>query len=120
MTWIYRQDNGSMSHYGGIVGLGYSGIDDGLDNPAEQSVPNTGPIPVGVYDIGEAFSHPICGPVSMRLTPQEGTDTFGRGGFLIHGDNQAMNHTASHGCIILPRLIREAMAASEDKVLTVV
>jgi hypothetical protein len=117
---MYDQTTGALWRDGSIVGLGYSGINDGLDNPAMQAVPDTGPIPVGVYDIGEAFTHPQCGPVSMRLSPQEGTDTFGRDGFLIHGDNQAMNHTASHGCIILPRVIREQIAASSDKVLSVV
>ena len=66
------------------------------------------------------FTHPQCGPMSMRLTPQDGTDTFGRDGFLIHGDNQDMNHTASHGCIILPKIIRAAISASGDHVLEVV
>jgi len=120
MTWLYRQTTGEMLHDGTVVGLGYSGIADGLDNPAEQSVPDTGPIPVGSYDIGDAFLHPQCGPVAMRLTPQAGTDTFGRDGFLIHGDNQTMDHTASHGCIILPRVIREAISVSDDKTLIVV
>ena len=55
-----------------------------------------------------------------RLTPQSGTNTYGRDGFLIHGDNTAMNHTASHGCIILPRIVRAGIDASDDKVLEVV
>jgi len=120
MTWVYHQKNGGIYRDGALVGLGYSGINDGLDNPAEQNVADVGPIPVGTYDIGEAFTHPQCGPMSMRLTPQDGTDTFGRDGFLIHGDNQDMNHTASHGCIILPKIIRAAISASGDHVLEVV
>lgn len=120
MTWVYKQQLGVISRDGEIVGLGYSGIDDGLNNHADENMPNLGPIPIGTYDIGDAFTHPGCGSVSMRLEPDQNTDTFGRSGFLIHGDNQQMNHTASHGCIILPRIVRAAIAASKDKVLVVV
>jgi len=120
MTWVYTQLSGALSHDGEIVGLGYSGIDDGLNNHADENMPNLGPIPVGTYNIGDAFTHSGCGPVSMRLEPDQNTDTFGRSGFLIHGDNQQMNHTASHGCIILPRIVRAAIASSKDKVLVVV
>jgi hypothetical protein len=38
----------------------------------------------------------------------------------MHGDNQAMNHTASHGCIIMPHSVRAMVAASNDRTLTVV
>jgi len=46
-----------------------------------------------------------------HLTPIEGTDTFGRSGFMVHGDNQALNHSASEGCIVAPRFIRDQIAA---------
>lgn len=39
---------------------------------------------------------------------------FGREGFLIHGDSIVHMGQASHGCIILPRSIREQIAASGD------
>jgi hypothetical protein len=45
---------------------------------------------------------------------------FGRDGFLIHGDNSAMNHTASEGCIILTRDIRQRISDSGDTQLTVI
>jgi hypothetical protein len=38
----------------------------------------------------------------MRLTQLTG-DTFGRGGFFLHGDNSLGNESASEGCIILSR-----------------
>lgn len=41
-------------------------------------------------------------------------------GYSGHGDNAARNRTASEGCIILPRLIREAVAANVDRGLLVV
>jgi hypothetical protein len=56
----------------------------------------------------------------MALIPKEGTDTFGRSGFLIHGDSVAMPGTASHGCIILSRDLREQISASGDNQLEVV
>jgi hypothetical protein len=120
MTWTYKQISGAILWNSELMGVGYSGIDDGLDNPSKQDVANVGPIPVGTYDIGPGFQHPSCGPLSMRLTPQPDTKTFGRAGFLIHGDNTAMDHTASHGCIILARSIRQAINESDDKTLVVV
>ena len=44
---------------------------------------------------------------------------FGRDGFLIHGDSIVHTGQASQGCIILPRSIREQIAASEDDELEV-
>jgi hypothetical protein len=49
-----------------------------------------------------------------------GHDAHGRSSFLIHGDNSLGNHTASHGCIILSRMVREKMRASGDMDLEVV
>jgi hypothetical protein len=45
---------------------------------------------------------------------------FGRDGFLIHGDSVEHPGTASHGCIIMSRAIREAIAQSDDHELNVV
>lgn len=119
--WTYSQTTGAlMDDLGAFVATGYSGIGPGLDAPDEQEVPNVGPIPQGSYDIGPAFLHPQCGPVAMRLTPQVGTDTFGRDGFLIHGDTASQDHTASHGCVILDRPVRTTIDASADRTLTVV
>ena len=121
MTWCYSQSTGQLlDPDGGIIATGYSGRDGGLNDPADQDIPNFGPIPRGSYTIGRVFSHPSCGPVAMRLEPAAGTDTHGRSGFLIHGDNSAMDHTASHGCIILPRVIRDRIWASGDRALQVV
>jgi hypothetical protein len=45
---------------------------------------------------------------------------FGRSGFLIHGDSFVKPGKASRGCIIMGRLIRNAIAASGDRLLRVV
>jgi hypothetical protein len=120
MSWDYEQSSGRFFDPEGIyIGDGYSGIGLGLNNDSDQQTPNEGPIPQGQYSIGQAFTHPQCGPLSMRLDPINGTDTFGRSGFLIHGDSTAMNHTASHGCVILSHDIRQLIENSTDRVLLV-
>jgi hypothetical protein len=54
----------------------------------------------------------------MPLTPSG--DTFGRSDFFIHGDNAQLNHSASDGCIILVREIRQQIVDSLDSDLQVV
>ncbi len=50
------------------------------------------------------------GPFTIHLSPDQSNAMFGRGGFLVHGDNAEVNHTASEGCIIMPRLARIELA----------
>ena len=116
MPWTYSQSTGSLSRDGQFVATGYSGAGDGRNNPADQAVPNVGPIPEGRYNIGPPFDAAVQGECVMRLKPV-GHDALGRSGFLIHGDDPA--HDASTGCIILPREIRDRIAASEDHDLEV-
>lgn len=117
MPWTYCQSSGQLRQNNELVATGYSGCGDGRNNPAEQAVPNVGPIPQGRYSIGVEFNAPVQGPCTMRLTP-EGHDALGRDGFLIHGDNAT--HDASTGCIVLPPEAREQIAASADRELEVV
>jgi hypothetical protein len=119
MPWSYSQSTGNMSLDGAFVGTGYSGNGAGLNNPALQNDPDVGPIPQGSYTIGPAHQDPEKGPVVMALAFDPANQMFGRDGFLIHGDNPAMNHTASKGCIILARNFRQQIAASPDRVLIV-
>lgn len=118
--WIYQQSTGQLDHDEDFTGVGYSGHGPGLNNPDQQSVPNIGPIPEGYYDIGAAQVHPRLGPVAMPLTPHPDVMTFGRSDFFIHGDNPPANHSASHGCIILIRVLRELIANSPDHQLMVI
>ena len=129
MTWVYRQRTGELLHEGRVIAIGYSGHDDGdgvpepgegKNDPAAQAVRSVGPIPVGRYTIGPPHTHPTAGPYTMRLTPQAGTETFGRSGFLIHGDSRSSPGAASLGCIILARPFRVAVWMSGDVALDVV
>jgi hypothetical protein len=118
MTWTYSQSTGHLSQNTVAVGRGYSGTGAGRDNGTMQAVPNVGPIPVGRYRIGRSHDTATHGPVVMQLTPRLGTQTFGRQGFLIHGDNR--RHDASHGCIVIDRRFRDQIARSGDDELQVV
>lgn len=119
--WKYSQSTGELlSPAGSSIGVGYSGHGDGVNNPSLQNVHDVGPIPRGVWTIGEFFDDPGGkGPMVAHLIPADGTETFGRSGFMIHGDNSELNHSASEGCIILGKTMRAMVMASGDRTLTV-
>jgi hypothetical protein len=102
------------------IGVGYSGSGGGKNNSAAQELKSLGPIPIGNYKIGAAFTHKTKGPVCMRLTPAKTNNMFGRRGFMIHGDSIARPGTASTGCIILARFVRQLIDKSKDKDLQVI
>lgn len=121
--FIFNQTTGEVTHDGQHFDWAYSGHSAGVNNPKMQYIPQVGPIPVGMYTIGPAFVHPHAGAVCMRLTPDKDTDTRGRSGFMWHGDNISLNHTASEGCVISPRIARlaaaTAVAAGDDQLLVI-
>ncbi|BCQ27646.1 DUF2778 domain-containing protein (plasmid) [Caballeronia sp. NK8] len=119
MPWTYNRTDGTLTDpQGNVVARnGYSGAGEGRNNPAMEDVQNVGPIPQGSYAIAHARHSTRTGPVSMDLAPEVGTHTFGRSAFMIHGDN--LSHTASHGCIILPRSTRTQIEESADRRLVV-
>lgn len=118
--WTYDQSSGQLWHDGNIAGTGYAGNGEGKNNPAMQHVHDVGPLPRGVYTIGQPHDTPNHGPFVLDLTPDPTNEMHGRGGFLIHGDSIRAPGTASQGCIILARAVRERIAASDDKRLEVV
>lgn len=125
MSWTYQQSTGIMtppkgSAWQGATWTGYSGRDDGFNNPLMQEIQGLGPIPAGIYIIGKAYDDSHLGPCVMHLDPMENTNTFGRSLFRIHGDNAKHNGTASEGCIILSPNVRKIINGSNDKTLTVI
>lgn len=93
------------------------------NNPDFVSHVGVGPIPIGLYTIGPAFDTVEHGPCVMRLTPQAGTNEYGRAGFLIHGDSISNPGHGSEGCICTDgpngRADREYINNSPDKSLEV-
>lgn len=119
--WTYAQETGELLQDGQLVATGYSGFETGKNNPAMQAVHDVGPIPEGDWTIGgPPINTAEHGPFVLMLTPATSTNTFGRSGFLMHGDAVNAPGTASKGCIIMPRTAREQVWNSGDTDLEVV
>lgn len=117
--WTWDQSAGLLTR-AGKSWRGYSGAARGKNNPAMQAAMGIGPIPRGRWTITGCRNSPNTGPRTLILMPDAGTETFGRSEFRIHGDSIARPGTASHGCIILPRAVRDAIWASGDRALEVI
>lgn len=120
MTWRYEQASGNLSRDGIFLCRGYAGHGVGKNNPDMQTVHDVGPIPRGRWRMTAMLDTPEHGPRVIRLRAEEGTVTFGRDGFLIHGDSIAAPGEASHGCIIIGRIQREQVWRTQDTALEVV
>lgn len=119
MTWYYSQSTGHLTRNSKTVSKsGYSGSGKGKNNPKMQDKSNVGPIPRGNWTIGKPRDTKNHGPHVMDLTPNAHS-ALGRTEFLIHGDSVSHPGTASQGCIILPRNIREKISGSGDHALVV-
>jgi hypothetical protein len=109
---IYSQTTGDMCNAEGeLLGTGYAGHGEGVNNPALQSIHNTGPLPQGVYTIAAPVNTATHGPYVMWLTPDPANEMFGRSGFGIHADEIANpgKHLASTGCIVMSNPARVAI-----------
>lgn len=121
MAWQYQQSSGWLLRPDGtLLGCGYSGAGNGKDNPKWQQIEDVGPIPAGVYRIGDPIDHAKLGDYALPLTPDAANQMFGRRDFFIHGDSIVDPGHASTGCIVLPRQYREAIVTSGDRGLEVV
>lgn len=125
-AWAYAQKSGELRQDDSLkndqpAAIGYSGAGAGKNNPEMQNLTNVGPIPQGNWTIcGPPFDSEDHGPYVLRLQPAAETETFGRTGFLMHGDSKEHPGSASRGCIILPRAVREQVWTSGDHDLKVV
>ena len=121
--WTFAIRQGAFKSADGLfVTQAYSGHGPGVNNPDMQSAHGVGPIPVGLYRIGSPINSPNTGPYAMPLEPLDGTNTYGRSAFEIHGDlvGHEGEQLASHGCIILDRPYRERIWQSGDHLVAVV
>ena len=117
--WRYYQSTGELEHDGEHVASGYAGADAGKNNPQAQTEHNVGPLPRGEYTIGAPSDTKTHGPYVLHLTPDPTNEMFGRAGFLIHGDSMVNPGTASEGCMIFSRTVREQVWESGDHRLQV-
>jgi hypothetical protein len=124
MTWIFEQSTGNMYDPAGLIcATGYAGGNcgknpEGKNNPDMQNVQCVGPLPQGVYTLSMPVEGTHLGPFAVPLIPDPANEMFGRGRFYCHGDTTPSGN-ASEGCIIMPRAIRERIAASGDTITVV-
>lgn len=116
--WLYSQRSGELSRDGVHIAFCYSGFGPAKNEPSAQELPDQGPIPRGLWTFGALSTSTLHGPVARHLIAAKGTDTFGRDGFLMHGDSVARPGEASHGCIIASRPARE-LARDGDEIMVV-
>lgn len=119
MPWKYVQVSGEIRQDDEHIAWGYSGRGPGKNNPACQAVHSVGPIPCGLYTIGEPYDSKEHGPYVLPLTPHPANQMYGRSGFLIHGDSIREPGTASEGCIIASKITRLTIGESNDRLLLV-
>lgn len=118
---IYSQKTGRLSdEKGHLIGQGWSGQLGGYNEPLLQSVASIGPLPVGMYTIGEVYTHEHLGPIVMNLEPDKYNTMYGRSLFRIHGASSQHPELSSHGCIIMPRVVRVLISKMNEKRLQVV
>lgn len=121
MPWTYQIASGWLiSPVGMKMAQGYSGSVGAVNDPSKVSIPNVGPIPPNLYEMGEPIDSATHGPFAIPLTPIGDGEMYGRSGFMMHGDSIERPGAASEGCIIQPRFARNAAWASPDHQLQVV
>lgn len=115
MEFVYEQSSGCLylrdtEDVLALIGCGYSGKGESQNAPEHEDRAGYGPVPRGVWKLAPPIQHPTLGPVAIRLHPQ--TYKGARSAFLIHGDNARGDGSASRGCIILGRDVRDFIAKS--------
>jgi len=119
--WTFQQNTGKLFDSQMVyIATGYAGAPGYKDNPADEQLKDKGPLPVGMYVFTAPYNNIKTGPYTMNLVPDSDNEMFGRGDFRVHGDSLTAPGTASEGCIVMPRAVREQMWNSGDHTLQVV
>lgn len=119
--WKYEQATGRLLNSAGVcVATGYSGKGKSKNVPTDQHLVGVGPLPRGTYSMNAPRNSTTTGPYAIDLVPDAKNQMFGRSAFQIHGDSIKAPGTASSGCIIMPRNIREMVWNSGDRQIEVV
>lgn len=120
--WRYSQSSGDLiADSGEVIATGYSGAPGFRNSPMMQDIIDKGPIPKGLYTIGDPVDTVKHGPFFLPLVPDPANDMHMRSGFGIHGDRlEGPSGLASEGCIILSKHIRSKVWDSGDHQLEVI
>ena len=126
MPWIFDSSTGNLTDPNGVfVESGYPGgflgtVPDAINNKAYQYTPDVGPLPVGLYTMGDAVEGTHLGPLAIPLTPDPENDMQGRSDFFIHADTIGHPRCASEGCIVMSHSTRLLLSQSADRQIQVV
>lgn len=125
---VYSQKSGELRKFASnkLIGSGYAGAGSGKNNPAAETQKAIGPIPRGFWRIAAPYNSARTGPYTIPVyklddIPSDDVDAItGRSAFRIHGDSASRPGTASEGCIILSRPVRQAIITDGSEILWVV
>lgn len=98
-----------------VFGQGWAGQPPYKNDPNATDKSGQGPLPIGFYTIGTAYTHPHIGPLTMNLTPDPANDMKHRDLFRMHGASASDPQHSSEGCIIMPHDVRLAVANNLDR-----
>jgi hypothetical protein len=109
---VYMPDGTKLEAHSGLGGL--------MDDPAHVDARNAGATPPGTYEM-KARERLFHGVPAIRMTPVDGSDTFGRTGLLVHSYMLGPNGD-SNGCVSIKSYDRflKAFRDGEIKRLVVV
>jgi hypothetical protein len=99
------------------IGTGWAGHDTdavtGQNNPEAITIEGIGPLPPGVYTIGDPIDSPKLGPIAFPLTPDPTNQMFGRSEFYLHAPEvkPKVPDVSSDGCIIQIHDVRVLVAS---------
>lgn len=116
--WTYLQ-TGTLIGPDDVRHPAYSGRGEHKNVPKDETLEGLGPIPCGLYHIGDPVDTVRHGDYVLPLTPDPGNVMFGRTSFLIHGDSIIEPGTASKGCVIASLATRKLIGESGDHILQV-
>lgn len=128
MSNTYVQSTGELYNDSGeLIGKGYSGHPPHRNDPSAEGLRGVGPIPFGTYNItAMELVTDTHGPFVLVLSPDGLTQQRIReldrdpDSFRIHGDEIKNPGFASEGCIIMPRVTREALWQGSDHIVDVI
>ena len=124
--WAFCSSTGDLHDpLDNFVETGYAGgaagdRPDAVNNPAYQYTKGVGPLPTGLYTMGEPVEGSHLGPLAIPLTPDPSNVMGGRSDFYCHGDHIGKYRSASDGCIIMSHATRLLLIASTDKQIQVI
>lgn len=119
MSWEYDVKSHTFTRNGERYKADYAGATGYKNDPSQECVVNSGPLPRGTYTIGAPHNSAHTGKYTLDLSPNFSNAMCGRFAFRIHGASRKRPLDSSEGCIIAPLSIRKTIWESSDTELIV-